>query len=128
MGITTTSLTHLHASLFDSVRRIRAEALDLLETTDQIITTLNDTSLKENDAQMRKQRALMIGNKIISEHGPQVQKYFYSPFLTLLTRDSRICIQVKNSTFFMNSLTRFINPSFSQWHGNTYANIPIVSM
>jgi hypothetical protein len=76
MGITTTSLTHLHASLFDSVRRIRAEALDLLETTDQIITILNDTSLKENDAQMRKERALTIGNKIISEHGPQVQKYF----------------------------------------------------
>ena len=76
MGITTASLTHLHASLFDSVRRIRAEALDLLETTDQIITILNDTSLKENDAQMRKERALMIGNKIISEHGPQVQKYF----------------------------------------------------
>ena len=76
MGITTTSLTHLHASLFDSVRRIRAEALDLLETTDDIITTLNDTSLAENDVQMRVQRALMIGNKIISEHGPQVQKYF----------------------------------------------------
>jgi len=76
MRTTTTNLAHFHASLFDSVRRIRAEAVDLLKTTDDIITTLNDTSLAENDVQMRVQRALMIGNKIISEHGPQVQKYF----------------------------------------------------
>ncbi len=76
MRTTTTNLAHFHASLFDSVRRIRVEAVDLLKTTDDIITTLNDTSLAENDVQMRVQRALMIGNKIISEHGPQVQKYF----------------------------------------------------
>ena len=76
MRTTTTNLAHFHASLFDSVRRIRAEAVNLLKTTDDIITTLNDTSLAENDVQMRVQRALMIGNKIISEHGPQVQKYF----------------------------------------------------
>lgn len=92
MGITTTTLTHLHASLFDNVRRIRAEALDLLETTDQIITILNDTSLKENDAQMRKERALMIGNKIISEHGPQVQKYFEA-INTLLAQHPELNVQ-----------------------------------
>ncbi len=76
MRTTTTNLTHFHALLFDHVRRIRAVALDLLKTTDEIITTLNDMSLTENDAQMRIQRALTIGNKIISEHGPQVQTYF----------------------------------------------------
>src|SRR5947209_20315776 len=92
MGITTTSLTHLPASLFDSVRRIRAEALDLLETTDQIITILNDTSLKENDAQMRKERALTIGNKIISEHGPQEQKYFEA-INSLLAKHSELNIK-----------------------------------
>src|SRR6266851_2770118 len=76
MRTTTTNLTHFHALLFDHVRRIRAEALDLLKTTDEIVTTLNDMSLTENDAQMRIQRVLTIGNRIISEHGPQVEKYF----------------------------------------------------
>ena len=92
MGITTTNLTHFHASLFDSVRRIRAEALDLLETTDTIITTLNDTSLAENDLQMRVQQALTIGNKIISEHGPQVQKYFEA-INTLLAQHPELNVQ-----------------------------------
>ena len=92
MGITTTSLTHFHASLFDSVRRIRAEALDLLETTDQIITIINETSLTENDAQVRKERALTIGNKIISEHGPQVQKYF-EVINTLLAQHPELNVQ-----------------------------------
>ena len=89
---TTTNLTHFHASLFDSVRRIRAEALDLLKTTDEIITTLNDTSLAENDVQMRIQRASTIGNKIISEHGPQVQKYFEA-INTLLAQHPELNVQ-----------------------------------
>ncbi len=92
MRTTTTNLAHFHASLFDSVRRIRAEAVDLLKTTDDIITTLNDTSLAENDVQMRVQRALMIGNKIISEHGPQVQKYFEA-INTLLAQHPELNIQ-----------------------------------
>jgi len=40
MRTTTTNLIHFHALVFDHVRRIRAEALDLLKTTDEIITTL----------------------------------------------------------------------------------------
>ncbi len=72
----TTKLTHFHALLFDQVRRLRAEALNLLETTDEILATLNDKSLTEIDAQVRIQRTLTIGNQIISEHGPQMQKYF----------------------------------------------------
>ena len=72
MITTTTNLTHFHALLFDHVRRIRAEALDLLQTTDEITAILNDTSLAENDAQMRIQLALTIGKKIISEHGPKI--------------------------------------------------------
>jgi len=62
--------------LFDYVRKIRAEALNLLDTTVEIITTLQDTSQAENEAQMHIQYALTIGSRIISEHGPQVQKYF----------------------------------------------------
>jgi hypothetical protein len=89
---TTTNLTHFHALLFDSVRRIRAEALDLLKTTDEIITTLNDMSLTENDAQMRIQRTLTIGNKIISERGPQVQKYFEA-INTLLVQYPELNVQ-----------------------------------
>ncbi len=92
MRTTTTNLTHFHALLFDHVRRIRAEALDLLKTTDEIITTLNDTSLAENDVQMRIQRALTIGNKIISEHGPQVQKYFEA-INTLLAQHPELNVQ-----------------------------------
>ena len=76
MRTTTTNLTNFHALLFDHVRRIRAEALNLLNTTDEIITTLNDMSLAGDDVQKRIQRALTIGNKIISEHGPQMQTYF----------------------------------------------------
>jgi hypothetical protein len=72
----TTKLTYFHALLFDQVRRLRAEALNLLETTDEILATLNDASLPEIDAQARMQRTLTIGNQIISEHGPQMQKYF----------------------------------------------------
>ena len=92
MRTTTTNLTHFHALLFDHVRRIRAEALDLLKTTDEIITTLNDMGLTENDAQMRIQRALTIGNKIISEHGPQVQTYF-DTINTLLAQHPELNIQ-----------------------------------
>jgi len=73
MRTTTTNLTNFHALLFDHIRRVRAEALNLLNTTDEIITTLNDIGLAEDDAQMRIQRALTIGNKIIFEHGPQMQ-------------------------------------------------------
>src|SRR5947208_15418882 len=76
MRTATTNLTHFHASLFDGVCRIPASAIDLLKTTDEIIKILNDTSLGENDAQMRIQRALTIGNEIISKHKPQVEKYF----------------------------------------------------
>src|SRR5262245_47603165 len=76
MKTTTANLTNFHALVFDHVRRIRAEALNLLKTTDEIITTLNDKNLAENDAQMRIQHALTIGNKIISEHGPQMQTCF----------------------------------------------------
>jgi len=92
MRTTTSNLTHFHALLFDHVRRIRAEALDLLTTTDEIITTLQDTSLKETDAQVRIQRALTIGNKIISEHGPQVQTYF-DEINTLLAHHPELNIQ-----------------------------------
>ena len=76
MRTTTTNLTNFHAMVFDHVRRIRAEALNLLKIADEIITTLNDMSLAENDAQMRIQHALMIGSKIISEHRLQMQTYF----------------------------------------------------
>src|SRR6266516_1850412 len=92
MSTTTTNLTHFHALLFDSVRRIRAEALDLLKTTDEIITTLNDMSLTENDAQMRLQRTLTIGNKIISQRGPQVQTYFEA-INTLLVQYPELNVQ-----------------------------------
>ncbi len=92
MSTTTTNLTHFHALLFDSVRRIRAEALDLLKTTDEIITTLNDMSLTENDAQMRIQRTLTIGNKIISQRGPQVQTYFEA-INTLLVQYPELNVQ-----------------------------------
>lgn len=76
MRTTTSNLTHFHALLFDHVRRIRVEALDLLKTTDEIITTLQEESLTESDSQMRIQHALGIGTRIIGEHGPQVQSYF----------------------------------------------------
>jgi len=72
----TANLTNSHALLFDLVRRLRAEAYNLLETTDESIAILNDTSLAEDDAQLRTQHALAIGNQIISDHGPQMQKYF----------------------------------------------------
>src|SRR6266699_5621152 len=72
----TANLTNSHALLFDLVRRLRAEACNLLETTDESIAILNDTSLAEDDSQVRIQHALTIGNQIISDHGPQVQKYF----------------------------------------------------
>ena len=92
MGISTTKLTHLHASLFDSVRRIRAEALNLLETTDDIITLLNDTSLAEDEVQMRKEHALAIGDRIIKVHGPQVEKYFEA-INTLLAQHPELNVQ-----------------------------------
>ena len=92
MRTTTTNLTHSHALLFDLVRRLRAEALNLLETTDEIIAILHDTSLTENDAQMRIQHALTIGNQIISEHGPQVQKYF-DAIDTLLAQHPELNVQ-----------------------------------
>jgi hypothetical protein len=92
VGISTTKLTHLHASLFDSVRRIRAEALSLLETTDEIITLLNDTSLAEDEVQMRKKHALAIGDRIIHEHGPEVEKYFEA-INTLLAQHPELNVQ-----------------------------------
>ena len=92
MRTTTTNLTHFHSLLFDHVRRIRAEALDLLKTTDEITAILNDTSLAENDAQMRIQHALTIGNKIISECGPQVQTYF-DEINTLMTQHPELNVQ-----------------------------------
>ncbi|HEY6407351.1 MAG TPA: hypothetical protein VIY29_07785, partial [Ktedonobacteraceae bacterium] len=92
MRTTTTKLTHFHALLFDHVRRVRAEALDLLKTTDKITTTLNDMSLTENDARMRVQSALTIGEKIISEHGPQVKTYF-DAINTLLAQYPELNVQ-----------------------------------
>lgn len=74
--MSTANLTNSHALLFDLVRRLRAEAYNLLETTDEIIAILKDTSLAEGDAQLRTQHALAIGTQIISDHGPQMQKYF----------------------------------------------------
>ena len=88
----TTRLTHLHASLFDGVRRIRAEALGLLETTDEIITLLNDTSLAEDEVHMRKKHALAIGDRIIHEHGPEVEKYFEA-INTLLAQHPELNVQ-----------------------------------
>ncbi len=76
MRTTTVDQTHFHALVFDDVRRIRAEALNLLETTDEIITILNDTNLSAHDAQTRLQHSLTIGSRIIAEHGPQVHEYF----------------------------------------------------
>ncbi|HLQ30809.1 MAG TPA: hypothetical protein VK140_16365, partial [Ktedonobacteraceae bacterium] len=69
---TTTDTNNFHALLFDYVRRIRAEALNLLDPTDEIITTLNDTSQTENEAQMHIQYALKFGHKIISANESQV--------------------------------------------------------
>ncbi len=76
METITLNITHFHALLFDNVRKIRAEALDLLQTIDEITATFNDASLTSDDVQTRVLRTLKIGDKIISEHGPQVQKYF----------------------------------------------------
>ncbi len=73
---TTTDTNNFHALLFDYVRRIRAEALNLLDPTDEIITTLNDTSQTENEAQMHIQYALKFGHKIISANESQVKTYF----------------------------------------------------
>jgi hypothetical protein len=92
MITSTTNLTHFHALLFDRVRRIRAGAVGLLETADDIITTLNDTSLTENDAQLHIQRFLKISNKILSERGPQVQTYF-DEITTLLEQNPELSIQ-----------------------------------
>src|SRR6266567_2414351 len=86
---TTSSLIHFHSLLFDYIRKIRAEALNLLDTTAEIITNLHDTSQAENEAQMRIQYALAIGSRIISEHGPQVQIYF-DAINTLLEQHSEL--------------------------------------
>lgn len=124
MGISTTRLMHFHASLFDSVRRIRAEALDLLETTDQIITLLNDTSLAEDDAKMRKEHALAIGNRIISEHGPQVEKYFEA-INTLLTQHPELNVQ---SSEDVSSDITVMHDEWEKaiwnWPDTTHGNLP----
>lgn len=115
---------HFHASLFDSVRRIRAEALDLLETTDQIITLLNDTSLAEDDAKMRKEHALAIGNRIISEHGPQVEKYFEA-INTLLTQHPELNVQ---SSEDVSSDITVMHDEWEKaiwnWPDTTHGNLP----
>jgi hypothetical protein len=92
MNTTTANQIHFHALLFEDVRRIRAEALDLLETTEGIIAILNDTSLSEHDVQMRLQHSVTIGNQIISQHGPQVQKYF-DTINSLLAQHPELTIQ-----------------------------------
>lgn len=124
MGISTTRLMHFHASLFDSVRRIRAEALDLLETTDQIITLLNDTSLAEDDAKMRKEHALAIGNRIISEHGPQVEKHFEA-INTLLAQHPELNVQ---SSEDVSSDITVMHDEWEKaiwnWPDTTHGNLP----
>jgi len=124
MRTTTTNLTHFHALLFDHVRRIRAEALDLLQTTDEITTILNDTSLAENDAQMRIQLALTIGKKIISEHGPQVQTYF-DEINTLMTQHPELNVQSGED---VSSDITFIRDAWDKalwnWPDTTQGNPP----
>ena len=124
MRTTTTNLTHFHALLFDHVRRIRAEALDLLQTADEITTILNDTSLAENDAQMRIQLALTIGKKIISEHGPQVQTYF-DEINTLMTQHPELNVQSGED---LSSDITFIHDAWDKalwnWPDTTQGNLP----
>ncbi len=124
MITTTTNLTHFHALLFDHVRRIRAEALDLLKTTDEITAILNDTSLAENDAQMRIQFALTIGKKTISEHGPQVQTYF-DEINTLMTQHPELNVQSGED---VSSDITFICDAWDKalwnWPDTTQGNLP----
>src|SRR5436305_3324218 len=92
MKNTLINLAHSRAFLFDHVRRILAEARSLLETTDELIALLHDSSLKENDVYMQVQHVFTITNKIISERKPQVQKYF-DQMNTLLEQYPEINVQ-----------------------------------
>jgi hypothetical protein len=76
MKTITTSQTHFHALLFERVRRIRTVALDLLKTADEIVATLNDTSLTENDVETSIKYVLSISKKIIAERNLEVRDYF----------------------------------------------------
>jgi hypothetical protein len=76
MKTITTSQSHFHALVFERVRRIRTVALDLLKAADEIIDTLNDTSLIENDAETRIKYVLTVNKKIISERNSELKDYF----------------------------------------------------
>jgi len=76
MDNTPIDLAHSRAFLFDHIRRILAESRNLLETSDELITLLRDTSLAENDAYMQIQHIFTVNNKIIAERKPEVRNYF----------------------------------------------------
>ncbi len=124
MRTITTDLTHFHALLFERVRRIRTVALDLLKTTDEIIATLNDTSLTENDAQTRIQHVLTINNRIISERDPEIRSYF-DDINTILEQHPEFSIQ---SSEDVSSDITIIRDAWERallnWPNTTQGNLP----
>lgn len=92
MSTTITTQVDFDALLFDYVRRIRAEAINLLKQADEIIATLSNVNLADDVVKMQTQQAWIIGNKIISEHGPQV-KQTIEDINSLLTQNPGFDVQ-----------------------------------
>lgn len=124
MKTTTTNLDHFHALLFEIVRKVRAEALNLLETVDDLIKTLNDTSITEDDTRLRIQNALKIGKTFISEHEEEVKRYF-EMINTELVQHPELNIQSdEDVTTDITTMQNAWEKALLNWPDSTQENLP----